>query len=184
MQRDQMGGTDTAVLTQLNNIAQSRDENAADKLFTLHAAIDNLWEISFSQLVLDKSQDPKVKEVAKHIINDHRQANQRLQPIAQQLNVDLPDQLSAMKQAELKIFNQMPTEELEKAYLCHQRAAHAKDVSEFADKQKDAKNAQVKAYAAETLPKLREHAGMVETAAVAKGLSPAEVRVPMASGRD
>jgi len=161
---------DMAIAKQLTDI-RSNPSNASDRLFALHAGMGNLLEVRMSEMVARKAQDPQVKELAQMMMRDHAQANEKLQPIAKALNVDLPDQLPMMKQQELAIMEAMPSDKLEKAYLMQQKAIHAKDITSFADHANSLQDAQLKAYAQETLPKLRTHGQHLLQVAQAKGIS-------------
>ena len=162
-------GADSTISQQLTAI-QRTPEKAGDKLFVLEAATGNQWEIEFGRLVAERATNPKVKEAAQHIVSDHQAAQAKLADAAKELNVTLPTGLPSMKQQKLEIFRSLPVDKLEKTFVCDGRADHAKDIMVYQDEARDAENTKLKAYASEQLPKLHDHAQMIQTAGTAVGL--------------
>ncbi|HWE03472.1 MAG TPA: DUF4142 domain-containing protein [Tepidisphaeraceae bacterium] len=161
---------DQSALQQVKQWAQD-PQTACDKLFLLHAAVDSMWEVQLSQQAEQKSQDPKIKALAQRLIQDHQQLNQKLEQVAQRLNVRVPQSLPAMKQEELQIFAALPAQEYDKAYINQLHIGHHMDVAAFHGASETAKNEQVKEFAAANLPTLKEHLQMVKQEAVALGLA-------------
>lgn len=153
---------------------------APDKLFVAEAAMGNLWESKFSELVASKAQNPQVKEQAMMIKKDHAAANEKLIPIAQKMGLDLPTELTSQKQAKLDVFAAMQPEQLEKAFLMEMKAGHMKDVTSYADHEKAVKDADLRGYISSTLPKLREHTQHVVALATEMGVG----QPAMAAGHD
>jgi len=162
---------DQQIMRQLQQIQQS-PEMAGDKLFVLGAAIDNQYEIQFSQQAAEKAQNPEVKKLAQMLVQDHQQAGQKLQQVAQQLQIQAPQGLTSMKQQEIQILSSLPSEQFDKIYVAKMVEAHAKGVACFANETSLAQNEQVKQFARQTLPKLQEHQQHVMRAAQAIGLNP------------
>jgi putative membrane protein len=167
----QRSAADEVVLSQLKTLAASPDELTGDKLFVLHTALGNMMEVESSKVILGKTSDEKVKMLAEQMIAEHGDANKQLMPIAQELGVQLPTELTAMKKAELAILQAMPADKAEKAYLAMQKEAHAKTVTSFADHAQMVKNPKLKAFTVATLPKLEAHTQHVVKVAQAKGVS-------------
>jgi putative membrane protein len=170
MQRGQMGGADAdrAMMAQLDKIASMPDK-APDALFALGAAAGNLWEVEFSRLAQSKAQDQKVKDLARKIEQDHGQANQRLQPIAQKMGLELPRSLPTDKQKKLSIYQAMSPQDFETCYLLENKAGHAKSITSYTDHQKSVKDEELRRYVTESLPKLQQHGMHIQEVAAAKG---------------
>jgi len=164
-----MGQADTAINQQLQQIA-AEPRTAPDKLFVLHSAMGNQFEIAFAQIAQERAQNDQVKQLARQIMDDHRQALQQLQQSAQGMNLTLPQSLPMMKQQELAIYRALPADVLEKKFVAHMQAAHAKDIVEYRNASQMAMDPGVKQYAQQTLPKLQQHASHVNQAAIAMGL--------------
>ena len=172
---------------QLQQFAQD-PSTAPDKLFVLMAAIDNEFEIQSAKAAEQKSQNEQVKQVAQKMIEDHSKAKEQLQPVAQQLGVQLPEQLPRMKQSVLQIMQALPADQFDKHYMAHLQAAHARDVTKFNACAQLSQNDQVKQFAQQQLPVLQQHQQHVNQTAQALGLPsgmeamPAGARIEGGSG--
>jgi putative membrane protein len=173
---------DQQIMRQLQQIQQS-PEMAGDKLFVLGAAIDNMFEMQFSQQAAQKAQNPEVKKLAQMLMQDHQQVGQKLQQVAQQLQVQAPQGLPSMKQHEIQILASLPSEQFDKAYVAKMVETHAKGVACFANQTSLAQDEQVKQFASRTLPKLREHQQHVMRTAQAIGLNPQDGDAVQAGAR-
>src|SRR5688572_4130122 len=128
-----------------------------DKHFMKSVAGGNMFEIQLSQLAQQKSQDEKVKQFAQKMVQDHTKAGEELKQLAQSKGVQLPQQLPEMKQEELQIFQTLSGAEFDQAYKSCMKVGHAKNVAAFEEKSKHAKDAELKAWTAKTLPVLQQH---------------------------
>jgi putative membrane protein len=128
-----------------------------DKHFMKGVAGSNMFEIQLSQLAAQKAQDEKVKQFAQKMVQDHTKAGEELKQLAQSKGVQLPQQLPEMKQEELQIFQSLSGAEFDQAYKSCMKVGHAKNVAAFEEKSKHAKDAELKAWTAKTLPVLKQH---------------------------
>lgn len=170
MNRTGTGGADAGISQQLSQI-RSEPENAGAKLFVLHTGMHNLHEVRLSELAARKSKDAQVKELAQQMVKDHNAANEQLRPIAQKMNVTIPNDLPAAKQQKLAILEQLPEDEFNKAYLGCMKVGHASAITDFAVHEQMVKDDQLKQYITQMLPKLRQHGEHTVRVAQAKGLS-------------
>lgn len=162
------GGADDQVRRAFQQISQGGGEDTADKLFVLMAAMDNAWETEFSRVVAQKVQDPQIRQLAQQIQQDHTQAQQKLQQVAQQMNLQLPTGLTSEKQQKLQVFQSMSPEQLQTCYIVDLKADHAKAITSYSDHQKTLKNEEVKQFISQALPKLQQHGSHVQQVASAK----------------
>lgn len=132
----------------------------ADRDFIEKAAAGGMLEVAWGKLAEAKSQNADVKAYAAMLQKDHGAANDELKALAQSKGVTLPTTLPSKEQKELdklskaKHFDEEFTEENVKD--------HKKDVKEFEKASKDAKDPDVKAFAAKTLPTLQNHLKQAE----------------------
>ncbi len=151
-------GQDPAAQAQPAGQSQRGDKAMAmDKHFMKGVAGSNMFEIQVSQLVQQKSQDEKLKQFAQKMVQDHTKAGEELKQLAQSKGVELPQQLPEMKQEELQIFQTLSGAELDQAYKSCMKVGHAKGVAAFEEKSKHAKDPELKAWTAKTLPVLKQH---------------------------
>ncbi len=161
---------DQEILQQLRQLSQD-PTTAGDKLFLLGAAVDSMTEVQLSQQAEQKSQNPRVKELAQHLIQDHQQMNQQLQQTAQQLNLRVPQSLPQIKQEEIQILASLPAQDFDQQYIAKMNEGHAKDVACFEAASTLSKNQQVKQFASTNLPKLQQHRHMVRQLAGEVGIN-------------
>lgn len=160
---------DQTVNSQLLKYAASPD-TTGDPCFALKASAGNMTEVEASRVIVDKATDPQVKQLAQTILDEHQKAQDKLTPIAKKLGVMLPDQLPTMHQAEVNTLKNLSPDMAEKAYLSMMKAEHLKAVSMYTDKAPMLKDADLKAYATETLPHIRAHTAKILAANEAKGM--------------
>lgn len=155
--RQQGQQVDQQIMQQLRQIREQGGQDASDKLFVLNAALESQAESVYSQQAAQKSQNQQVKQIAQREIQDHQQINQQLQQVSQQLQMQVPQGLPAMKVEEIDIMSSLPSEQLDRCYIAHLNAVHAKQVAAFRAESQIAQNQQVKQFASQVLPTLQQH---------------------------
>lgn len=160
---------DQQILQQLRQFAQD-PQTAPDKLFLLNTAIGSMAEVQISQQVEQKSQSEQVKQLAQRLIQDHEQLNQKLQQVAGQAGVQVPQSLPQMKVEEIRILTSQSGPELDRQFLSHMNADHAKDVACFQAESSLSQNQAVKQFASSSLPVLQQHWQMIRQVASASGV--------------
>jgi len=139
--------------------------------FVDDASARGVAEIEMAKLALKESQAQDVKNFAQMMIDDHTKANQKLKEIAQQKNMEVADDPSLMARAKKWILDWRDGEDFNKAYANNQVVAHEQTIERFREYLRDGKNAELKAYATETLPKLEEHLRKARELAAKHGAS-------------
>jgi len=125
-----------------------------------------------------------VKDLAQRLIQDHTQAAQQLQPIAQKLQLELPQGLPSDKQKELQILSGMDSKMFDQKFIAMMDEDHAKDVTCYRNTSQLAQSPDVKQFAQQTLPKLQQHWQMVKQSEQAMGwhteneAQPAGAKIP------
>ena len=139
----------------------------ADRSFLTKAAQGGVAEVELGKLAQDKAQNPQVKEFAARMVKDHGEANEKLKKIASSKGVDLPSDASKSARSEMDKLAQKSGGDFDREYMKHMVSDHKKDVSEFEKQAKSGKDAELKAFADQTLPTLREHLKMAQSAEAA-----------------
>jgi putative membrane protein len=121
-----------------------------------------MFEVESSKLALQKSQDQSVKDVAQRMIDDHTKANDRLKALATQKNIPVPTQMLPQHKTQLEALRNQSGAAFDRAYLDAQALAHQQAVALFDRASKDLTDNDLKSFASETLPTLREHNDMVK----------------------
>jgi putative membrane protein len=121
----------------------------ADSSFMKNAAESNFAEIAAADLAL--------KAFAQKMMDDHKKADSELQTLAASKGVKLPTDASMVQKGKAKILEQRDGTSFDHHYAENQVGAHKDTVKLFEKASKDAKDAEVKAWAAKMLPALQHH---------------------------
>lgn len=135
---------------------------SADKTFATNAAQGGLAEVQTGQLIQQKNASPQAKQFAQTLVQDHSQANDQLQQIAQQKELNVPQQPSSDARSELKKMQGMSGAQLDKEFARHEVQDHKKDIAMFEKEAKSGKDPELKDFAQKTLPVLRKHLQMAQ----------------------
>lgn len=131
--------------------------NKQDADFAVKAADANLAEIELGKLALEKATDQRVKDFAQRMVSDHQKANDELMTIATSLNITLPPVVSEDHVGKQRKLRDISGDAFEEEYIDIMVNDHDRAVSLFEDAASDARNADLQAFAAKTLPTLKKH---------------------------
>ena len=157
----------------------------SDEKFVKDAAKSGQMEVHMGKIGVQKSQNPQVKQFAQKLIDDHGKANAELKQIATSKGITLPPEASdkvasttddptasdrtrvrdkddaheahAEHKKSMKELESMSAAEFDRAYVKLAVKHHEKDVSEFEKASQKLTDTELRAFAAKTLPTLREH---------------------------
>ncbi len=148
----------TAIGLLVTRPAVADDEKATSETdFLKHAAMGGLAEVQLGQLATQNAYSPEVRRFGERMARDHTQANQELKAVATAKGVAVPTILDAKHQAMFDHLKGLKGNMFDQAYMKHMVEDHEQDVAEFSKWSKEAKDGQIKAFAAKTLPTLRQH---------------------------
>jgi putative membrane protein len=150
-------------------IAADTGLSAADRDFINKAARGNLMEVAAGKLAQQRGLSPAVKEFGEHLVTDHSAANDTLKTLAATKQMNLPDSVSPEGNSALGKLEGLNGTEFDNAFSQMMVKDHTTDIGDFQKelKKKDA-DADVKAYAEQTLPTLRHHLTMANHLSVEK----------------
>jgi putative membrane protein len=141
-------------------------EHAA-KSFIKEAFRDNQMEIDMAGVGIQKAQNSDLRALCEQMQKDHAQANKDLQPLAQKYGVT--EEQSMLRQHEVNKFAKESTgAEFDKKLATETLKDHQKDIAKFEHASTKLQESDVKQYAENMLPKLREH--LQHSASVARAL--------------
>ena len=129
----------------------------SDREFVEKAALGGLLEVRLGQLAQQRASSPDVKSFGQRMIDDHAAVNKRLAELAQRKGVLVPQELDQKHREKVDKLSKKTGAEFDRAYMSDMVDDHEDDVAEFEKAAKEAKDADLKGFAAATLPKLREH---------------------------
>ncbi len=132
-----------------------------DSEFAVKAASGGLMEVALGRIAQQKAQNAQVKEFGAQMVKDHEKANAELKALAATKNITLPTAPGEDKQKDIDRLSKLSGAEFDKEYISFMKDDHEADVKEFKEAAQDAKDPDVKAFAAKTLPTLQMHLDMV-----------------------
>jgi putative membrane protein len=166
MQSGAMGASGAAGATAAGSGAKL---SAADQKAVKDMAMADMAEVETAKLALSKSQNAEVKAFAQQMVDDHGQALQKVQALAQARGVTLPTEVDAKHKAMAAKLEKMSGDAFDKAYMAN---AGVKDHTEVHGKlvadSKKIKDADVKALADQHLPVVEQHLKSAQQMSMAK----------------
>jgi putative membrane protein len=129
--------------------------------FWSNAAAGGMAEVELGKLAAQKAQNPEVKRFAQMMVTDHTKANTELKTLATKKNVTLPTGLSSSHQSTLDKLNGLSGAEFDRAYVEAMVEDH-EDTVDLMEDNADNSDADVKAFAAKTLPVVKGHLDMIK----------------------
>lgn len=132
--------------------------SAVDRTFMIDAMEGNRAEVALAELAQKKATHESVRELAAMIQRHHEQANDKLKSIAADIDAGTnpTDLKPEHKQAEEKL-SRLDERAFDAAYASEMVKEHQKDIAKYEKAAGQLQQAQLKAYARETLPHLKEH---------------------------
>ena len=143
----------------------------ADQAFVRKAAEGGMAEVELGKLAQEKGSSADVKTFGQRMVDDHSKANDELKSIAQSKNITLPTNLNAKDKALRGRLEKLSGPAFDRAYMQAMVKDHRADVNEFRHESKAGADADVKAFAAKTLPTLEDHLKLAQDANRAVGTS-------------
>ncbi|MBG9378139.1 DUF4142 domain-containing protein [Panacibacter sp. DH6] len=131
------------------------DKDAAD--FAVEAASGGMMEVELGKLAQEKAADQRVKDFGAMMVKDHSAANDKLKAIATAKNITLPAEMGDKHKKHVEDLAKKTGKDFDKAYMDMMVDDHEEDVKKFEDAAEKCKDADLKAFATETLPTLRTH---------------------------
>jgi putative membrane protein len=150
--------------------------SSSDERFVKEACQGGHMEVNMGKLGVQKAQSTEVKQFAQRLIDDHTKAGTELKQIAASKGLTLPEKDHVTSTAndgdrtrvrdedadkghdkELKKLEGLSGAEFDRAFATMAVKDHEKDIKLFEKAAQKADDSELKAFAAKTLPTLREH---------------------------
>ena len=132
--------------------------------FVNKVAISDMFEIQSSQLALSKQADADTKPFAEKMVQDHQKTSNELKALVDggKVKAKLPTALDAEHQKMLDDLKAKNGKDFDQSYDQVQLKAHRDAVALFEAYAKGGDDAELKGWAGQTLPHLKEHLSMAE----------------------
>lgn len=157
----------TAALGSAAQHAFAKEKTASsggtDATFVNKAAIGGMTEVELGRIAAEKGQSQEVKDFGNRMVTDHSKANDQLKSVASAMGATAPEKVDAKHQAIIDKFSKMPAgAAFDKAYAKNMVQDHEEDIAEFQKAAKEVKNADLKKFAEDTIPVMKEHLEMMK----------------------
>jgi putative membrane protein len=144
-------------------LARSDRNPLPEQEFVSTVTSAGLFEIQSSRLALQKAQSQKIKDIAQHLIDDHTKANQQLNELAAKKNWTVPAALNPADKIKFDDLAQRTDADFDQQYLTQQITAHQAAIELFKAEADNGTDADLKQWAAQTLPTLQSHLNMIQS---------------------
>jgi putative membrane protein len=135
--------------------------STADRKFATTAAMGGMAEVEIARLALTKASSDDVKQYAQKMIDDHTAANAELMQIASSKGLTLPTAPDAKHRAMMAKMEKLSGAAFDREYIMMAgHKDHSKMEKLFRDESTRGRDADLKAFAAKTLPVVQQHLQM------------------------
>jgi putative membrane protein len=149
--------TDSVEAAEDSNENVNNDVKEDDSDFMIEASNGGMMEVEAGKLAQSNGASQAVKDFGARMVADHSKAGEELKAMASAKSVVLPTTLGEEEQKHITDMTAMKGADFDKHYVDMMVNDHDKTVSMFEEAAKDAKDADVRAWASKTLPVLKEH---------------------------
>ena len=129
----------------------------SDQEFVKEAAMDGHAEVEIGKLAAMKAATEPVRSLARRIVLEHGQTNGELKDLASQKQITLETNLDAKHQAMIDRFAALSAMAFDRQYVGDMVTAHTDAVALFRRESQRGEDAEIRAWAARTLPMLESH---------------------------
>ncbi len=127
----QAPGQNPSMDQQMNGMQGPNQPSPMDRMFVSKAMQGSMAEVQLGQLTLQKSNNDQVKQFAQRMIDDHTKLNEQMTPVAQQLGVTPPDQISKGDRKTIAKLQGLSGSAYDQAYIKDMVKDHKQDLSQF-----------------------------------------------------
>jgi putative membrane protein len=129
--------------------------------FMTTAELAGLAEVELGKLAQTKAQNAEVKKFAAMMVTDHTKAGDELKAFGKKKDFKPATEMDSAHKATMEKLKGLSGAEFDKAYVDAMIDDHEDAVDLFEGQAKDGKDAELKAFAAKTLPTLQSHLKMI-----------------------
>jgi putative membrane protein len=136
--------------------------SSQERNFMRDAAMGGVMEVELGRMATQKGASDAVKQFGQRMVDDHTRVNAELTQLAASKGMSLPTELGAKQKTDVTNLSNLSGAEFDKAYAKLMVSSHKKKVSAFEKQSKGGTDAELKAFAAKTLPGVQEHLQMAK----------------------
>lgn len=128
-----------------------------DAEFLVNVASGSMMEVELGKIAQANSSNERVKNLGNLLIKAHTRANEEIKSLASSRKVILPQSLGKAHQKHVDHLKNLKDNEFDFSYINIMVKDHKDDIRKFENASRTAKDADIKAFARETLPVLKVH---------------------------
>lgn len=135
------------------------------KHFMKEAAQGGLAEVTLGKLAADQGDNEEVQNFGQRMVTDHGKANEELKNLAAAEDVTLPTTMDEEAKELQQRLSKLSGAEFDRTYMREMLKDHKKDIAAFERQAEQGDDPDVKKWAAQTLPTLKEHLRLAQETA-------------------
>jgi putative membrane protein len=164
-----------ALVLALGPFSIARAEKAAslshaDTSFLSDAAQGGMDEVRLGEMAEHNATNEHVRAFGKKMVDDHTRLGNQLETLASHKVYTLPGDISITQKASNKLLSVKTGRSFDESYVSSMVKDHKDDIAAFEKEANNGADADVRAWASQALPTLREHLRMAEELAHEMGV--------------
>jgi putative membrane protein len=136
--------------------------SSEDRAFMTKAASGGMLEVTLGADAAKRGTHPDVKAFGNHMVRDHGKANDELKELAAKKGVVLPAEMNEEHKELVEKLSKLSGAKFDAEYASEMVDDHEEDIKEFKEAASEAKDADLRAWAAKTVPILEGHLTMAK----------------------
>jgi putative membrane protein len=136
--------------------AQDKSNDTTARYFIIQASIGNLQEIAMARLAAQQAVSPEIKAFANRMVADHSKSQAQLMQLIKAKGIQLPKEATDPP-VEDRMLKNTPPKDFDRVYVHMMVPNHRETVQLFGKYALTGKDPDVRAFAEQTLPTLKEH---------------------------
>jgi putative membrane protein len=150
------------VQSQDRDQTNQKSEKIDDRTFARKAAEGGMAEVELGRLGEKNAKRTAVRDFARRMVADHSRANRQLLALVQRKGITIPTRTDNKHRAAVEKLSRMTGSKFDRAFMKQMVKDHVKTVHLFKAQAKHGRDPELKAFASQTLPILREHLAMAK----------------------
>lgn len=129
----------------------------SDRDFVREVAKSNMLQVSLGEMAEQRAASPDVKQFGRKMAEAHTLAVNKLQEIARKDHIGIPGDMDRQDHEMVGHHLGLKGRDFDLAYVKHMVNGHMKDLEMFEQMAAEGTNPDLRSYAEQTIPTLREH---------------------------
>ena len=158
-----------STVTPATEVAAPPEMSAGDQKFIQEVGRMTIGEVTTSEMALERSETPAVRDLAQAIIDYHAKADPEFMSAAHEIGYDPPSSLDNARRDFVGKLDQASGPEFDRIYFAGQQMDHEQSLELFRKEAGMGADHRLRAFATENLPALERVSGQVEQVAAVLG---------------